>query len=94
MPKLEVPVEPEENLVVEEIRKAQGVTGELLWLAVRSRPDIAFAVSLMGRHLSKNPRWVVKVGRCVFGILLGPPIVVWCMNLVRVIEGQTGRCLL
>ena len=73
MPKLEVPVEPEENLVVEEIRKAQGVTGELLWLAVRSRPDIAFAVSLMGRHLSKNPRWVVKVGRCVLEYLSGTP---------------------
>ena len=73
MPKLEIPVEPEENLVVEEIRKAQGVTGELLWLAVRSRPDIAFAVSLMGRHLSKNPRWVVKVGRCVLEYLSGTP---------------------
>ena len=73
MPKCEVPVEPEEGVTGLEIKSAQAVTGELLWLSVRSRPDISFAISLMGRHVSKNPRWVVKVGKWVLEYLASTP---------------------
>ena len=73
MPKWEVPMVPEENVSLEEIRSTQTITGELLWVSVRSRPDVSFAVSLMGRVLSKNPRWAVKVGEHVLGYLASTP---------------------
>ena len=73
MPKWDVPVEPEEGVTGHEVKAAQAVTGELLWLSVRSRPDVSYSVSLMGRHVSKNPRWVVKVGQWVLEYLAGTP---------------------
>ena len=38
---------------IAEVRKAQTLVGELLWLAVRSRLDISFAVSWLGRHVTR-----------------------------------------
>ena len=73
IPKLDVPIDPEEGLTGEDVKRAQTLTGELLWLSVRSRPDVSFAVSLMSRHLSKNPRWVVRVGRYVLEYLASTP---------------------
>ena len=73
MPKVEFPSCAEDDIRSEELKAAQGLTGELLWLAVRSRPDISFAVSLMSRYLSKNPRWVVKVGTAVLEYLASCP---------------------
>ena len=71
IPKVELPVNPEENVQKEELRAAQGITGELLWLAVKSRPDISFLVSLMSRFLGKNLRWVTKLGTFVLEYLAG-----------------------
>ena len=59
----------EEGITTEQIRAAQGITGELLWLSVRSRPDISYAVSLMSRNVSKKPLWVQQLGRHVLGFL-------------------------
>lgn len=73
MPKVEIPEEPEENLTATEVKAAQALTGELLWLSIRSRPDIAFAVATMSRNLSKFPRWVVRVGKSVLEYLAGTP---------------------
>ena len=65
-----VPEEPEEYSK-EELKVAQGLTGELLWLAIRTRPDIAFVTSLMGRLATKNPRFTAKLGREVLEYLAG-----------------------
>ena len=46
----------------EMIRRAQTLTGELLWLSVRSRPDLAFGVGAMGRTLTRNPSLAVRIG--------------------------------
>lgn len=73
IPKVELPVTPEQNVQKEELRAAQGITGELLWLAVKSRPDISFSVSLMSRFLGKNPRWVAKLGTFVLEYVAGSP---------------------
>ena len=73
MSKLEIPEDPEEGVRPSELKEAQAPAGELLWLAVRSRPDIAFSVSLMSRKLSKNPRWAVKVGMGVLEYLAHTP---------------------
>ena len=64
MPKLEPPTE-NEDMDARTIKRAQGLTGELLWLVVRTRPDLAFAVGQMGRGVSKYPRWVLQVGEAV-----------------------------
>eukprot|EP00438_Fugacium_kawagutii_P028518 Skav215300 [mRNA] locus=C9332477:2070:2816:- [translate_table: standard] len=69
MSKIDLPEEPEPDLSVDLIRTAQAVTGELLWLSVRTRPDIGYAVSQMGRAVSKNPRWATELGQSVLGFL-------------------------
>ena len=60
---------PEENIQLHEIRAAQALTGELLWAAIRSRPDISFAVASMGRAVTKQPRKAVMVGNQVLEYL-------------------------
>lgn len=70
MPKWELDADPEEEVTTELIRMAQAITGELLWASVRSRPDISFAVSIMGQQVTKRPRWVVKLHKHVLGFLM------------------------
>eukprot|EP00435_Cladocopium_sp_Y103_P072090 s178_g39.t1 len=60
---------PEENMTTEDIRAAQTITGELLRLAGRSRPDLAYVVGAMGRQVSKKPKWVQRTGEQVLGFL-------------------------
>lgn len=73
MPKMELPIDPEPEITKETLKTAQTITGELLWLSVKSRPDITFAVSLMSRFLSKNPKWVTGLGNCVLEFLASTP---------------------
>ena len=73
MPKLEIPTEAESDMTKDDLKVAQTVTGELLWLSVKSRPDVTFAVSLMSRYLSKNPKWVKNLGDCVLEYLASTP---------------------
>ena len=37
------------------LKEAQGLLGELLWVAVRSRPDLSFTVSMVGQQALKRP---------------------------------------
>ena len=60
-PKIEE-AEAEEEYELSDLRLAQGLTGELSWVASRSRPDLAFAVGLMSRMIHKRPKFVAKVG--------------------------------
>ena len=46
---------------------AQSVVGELLWLSARTRPDLSFGVSWMGRRVTKSPRQVVKFAGHMLG---------------------------
>ncbi|CAE7388004.1 RE1 [Symbiodinium sp. CCMP2592] len=52
----EIDEEPEKE--ISDIRKGQKILGELLWTAVRSRPDISFAVSKLSQWITKAPRKV------------------------------------
>ncbi|CAE7260714.1 GIP [Symbiodinium necroappetens] len=45
---------PQEDYGPDVLRKAQRVTGEVLWVAQRSRPDIAFPVALMGSWCTRD----------------------------------------
>ena len=57
------PEEPgEEKPELPLVRRAQKITGELLWLSGRSRPDIAVAVSRMSQQALRNPTWTYNLG--------------------------------
>ena len=84
MSRIEVPEALEETVTAEEIKAAQALTGELLWLATRSRPDLSFAVAQMGRQVSKRPRWAVQVGQGILEYLAGTP------DLGLMYEGRQG----
>ena len=71
MPKCDTEEPPEEQVTGDQIREAQMYVGELLWAAVRSRPDIAYVVSVLGQQVTKRPRWVVQLSKHVLGYLLG-----------------------
>ena len=53
----------------DDIRQAQRITGELLWVTQRSRPDLAYHVPIMASLTSKDPKRVVKIGKRVLGFL-------------------------
>ena len=63
----------EPNPDIQEVRRAQTLVGELLWLAVRTRVDIAYAVSWLGRHVARCPVRIQKYGAQVLGFLSGTP---------------------
>ena len=63
--------ENEECPRMEDVRAAQAVTGELQWLANKTRPDIAVYVSKMSSLTAKNPKWVVEAGRGALAYLAG-----------------------
>ncbi|CAE6951085.1 GIP, partial [Symbiodinium sp. CCMP2592] len=53
----------------EQLRRAQTLTGELLWLSGRSRPDIMHSVSTMSSLCIRNPELVERNGLRVLGYL-------------------------
>ena len=54
--------EDEENPKPSVIKEAQGLCGELLWIAGRTRPDTAYGVGLMSRMIHRRPSLVVALG--------------------------------
>ena len=67
LPKIDGDLEPEVDPSIDDVRRAQGLVGELLWLSVRSRPDLSYAISLMGRHVTRCPKKVLELGDHVLG---------------------------
>ena len=59
---IRVPEEKEEEEAVSlpKVREAQKVTGELLWLSVKTRPDLSWAVMKMAQNAVKKPRFTVE----------------------------------
>ena len=62
-------VPSEESFSESELRAAQRVTGELLWIAQRTRIDISFCVGLMASWVAKYPTQVSKIGQRVLEYL-------------------------
>ncbi|CAE7520995.1 RE1 [Symbiodinium sp. CCMP2456] len=58
-----------ENYSDDELRKAQKITGECLWLAYRTRPDILYITNYMASMTSKRPVKVHQVGKRVISYL-------------------------
>ncbi|CAE7563194.1 GIP [Symbiodinium sp. CCMP2592] len=61
--------EGEEAGTPDEVRQAQRLCGELLWLAQRSRPDVSFVVSAMGSLLTRAAPRCLRVGRRLLAYL-------------------------
>ena len=47
----------------EEVKEAQAITGALLWLSTRTRPDISYVVSRCGQQATKCPGLSVSLGK-------------------------------
>ena len=67
----EIDEEPEKE--ISDIRKGQKILGELLWTAVRSRPDISFAVSKLSQWIAKAPRKVYDLALQTLAYLCDVP---------------------
>ena len=68
---IKVPEEKEEDKPVSlpKVREAQKITGELLWLSGKIRPNIAWAVIRMTQTAVKKTRWTVELGEAVLAYL-------------------------
>ena len=55
----------------EEVKSAQALTGALLWLSTRSRPDIAYSVARMAQFSTRSPQLVLSIGNQVLRYLKG-----------------------
>ena len=53
----------------EELREAQQFAGEILWISQRSRPDLAYAASLVSSITTKAPRRASLITRKCLGFL-------------------------
>ena len=67
------PEHEENDITPSDIKAAQGIAGELLWLWVRSRPAISFSVGQICRQVSHHPTWALQVGRGVLEYLASTP---------------------
>ena len=63
----------DEDPNVELIRKVQSLTGELLWLSVRARPEITFPVARMSQLSSRRPQDAIDIGTGVIKFLRSIP---------------------
>ncbi|CAE7233580.1 RE1 [Symbiodinium sp. CCMP2592] len=61
------PVDPEA------VKAAQSITGELLWLSVRARPELSFPVSRMAQLTTKRPKDALSIGQGVLRFLNSSP---------------------
>ena len=61
---MKVPDERKDPVEVDiaQVRKAQKLTGELLWLSGRTRPDISAGVLKMSQKAVKDPTWTLELG--------------------------------
>ncbi|CAE7413169.1 unnamed protein product [Symbiodinium sp. CCMP2592] len=59
----------EEDHDDEMVRRAQQITGEVVWVAQRTRPDASYATSMMASMCSKFPGQVLQIGLKTLGYL-------------------------
>ena len=63
--------ESEQSPCPDQVRSAQSVTGEILWLVVRSRPELSFAVRRVSQLSTKRPNDAIAIGPAVLTYLSG-----------------------
>jgi hypothetical protein len=70
VPKFE-DAEDEQEPPIAIIKEAQALCGELLWIAGRTRPDVAYGVGLMSRLIHRRPTLVFQIGHHMLRYLHG-----------------------
>ena len=78
LPRLDSEEPVEEGVTLQDVRLAQTIVGELLWLTVRSRPDLAYSVAYLGARTVKSPKHVAKFGMHLLGYIKNT--VNWCLE--------------
>ena len=63
------PAEHQEEPKVEEVRKAQKIVGEALWLVTRTRPDMMYALAKMASQVLHQPQWVAESASQLWGYM-------------------------
>ena len=61
--------EEEAVFTVQELRRAQQLAGEVLWLSQRTRPDVAYTASLVSSLCARAPRRAASIARKCLGYL-------------------------
>ena len=61
--------EDEDDATIEEVREAQALTGALLWLSTRCRPELSFPVHVMAKHAVKKPKMTIANGHSIIRYL-------------------------
>eukprot|EP00435_Cladocopium_sp_Y103_P021236 s2552_g5.t1 len=69
----ETDFEQVENIDPKVLKEAQALAGSLLWLATKTRPDLAYGVSTMSRLISRNPQKALEVGEILLGYIKANP---------------------
>ena len=59
----------DENYSTSELKAAQRIVGEHLWLTMRTRPDLQYPVMYMASRVSRQPNKVVQIGRRLLSYL-------------------------
>ena len=54
-----------------DLKQGQRCAGELLWLTMRSRPDLQFVVGHMAQWVSKHPKRIERIAKRVLAYLAG-----------------------
>ena len=60
---------PEENPSAENVREAQRIVGELLWLVTRTRVDLMFVTAKLSQWVLKAPKEVIRLSRQIWAYL-------------------------
>ena len=72
-----------------DVKAAQKMSGGLLWLSGRTRPDLAFSVSRVASQSTTRPLWSLRLGKRIIRYLIGTK------GHVLVFKGgygKDGRC--
>ncbi|CAE7302454.1 unnamed protein product, partial [Symbiodinium microadriaticum] len=59
----------QKEVIPSDVHMAQQLTGEILWVAQRSRPDLSYTSSMMASLCLKQPRQVIEIGFKALGYL-------------------------
>ncbi|CAE7249757.1 RE1, partial [Symbiodinium natans] len=62
-------LDEQENFSELELKMAQKIVGEQLWLCMRTRPDLLFPVNYMASRVSKQPNKVKQIGGRIMSYL-------------------------
>ena len=97
--KADVPMGKVEDLDEEEpkridpnkLREAQQLSGELIWVATRTRMDVAYAVGAMSRRLHKDPEGALRVGQQILEYLNQHPTLGVCYEPCDVVDLEQSQ---